>query len=61
MASEGELEFEGAWSWLFFGGVVMLITQTFFFGFGWIFYMRRLFKDYEVRCLGEYYNTIYSR
>ena len=27
---------------------VMLITQSFFFAFGWVFFMRKLFRDYEV-------------
>eukprot|EP01136_Pigoraptor_vietnamica_P016378 Opistho-1_new@60320 len=29
--------------------IVMLASQLIFFGFGWIFFMRRLFKDYEIR------------
>ncbi|EDV26153.1 uncharacterized protein TRIADDRAFT_23402 [Trichoplax adhaerens] len=29
--------------------VIMFISQILFFGFGWLFFMRRLFKDYEVR------------
>lgn len=24
-------------------------TQVLFFGFGWLFFMRQLFKDYEVQ------------
>lgn len=30
-------------------------TQVLFFGFGWLFFMRQLFKDYEVqkRLLGR--------
>ncbi|XP_035690654.1 Golgi pH regulator-like [Branchiostoma floridae] len=27
---------------------IMFTTQAFFFGFGWIFFMRQLFKDYEI-------------
>ena len=30
---------------------IVLISQGFFFGFGWLFFMRWLFKDYEVRNL----------
>lgn len=29
--------------------VIMFTSQVLFFGFGWLFFMRRLFKDYEVR------------
>uniref|UniRef100_A0A6I8QSQ0 G protein-coupled receptor 89B n=1 Tax=Xenopus tropicalis TaxID=8364 RepID=A0A6I8QSQ0_XENTR len=29
--------------------VLMVISQLLFFGFGWLFFMRQLFKDYEVR------------
>ncbi|KAL7983521.1 hypothetical protein Chor_000397 [Crotalus horridus] len=28
---------------------IMVVSQVLFFGFGWLFFMRRLFKDYEVR------------
>ncbi|XP_074119381.1 Golgi pH regulator A isoform X2 [Sminthopsis crassicaudata] len=28
---------------------IMVTSQVFFFGFGWLFFMRQLFKDYEVR------------
>ncbi|XP_007438073.1 Golgi pH regulator [Python bivittatus] len=28
---------------------IMVISQVLFFGFGWLFFMRQLFKDYEVR------------
>ncbi|XP_019483378.1 PREDICTED: Golgi pH regulator A isoform X2 [Hipposideros armiger] len=28
---------------------IMITSQIFFFGFGWLFFMRQLFKDYEVR------------
>ncbi|XP_062904437.1 Golgi pH regulator isoform X2 [Mobula hypostoma] len=29
--------------------VIMFSSQVLFFGFGWLFFMRQLFKDYEVR------------
>ncbi|CDQ85775.1 unnamed protein product [Oncorhynchus mykiss] len=29
--------------------VIMFTSQVLFFGFGWLFFMRQLFKDYEVR------------
>nr|XP_033797895.1 Golgi pH regulator B isoform X3 [Geotrypetes seraphini] len=29
--------------------VLMVISQILFFGFGWLFFMRQLFKDYEIR------------
>ncbi|XP_078258333.1 Golgi pH regulator isoform X2 [Rhinoraja longicauda] len=29
--------------------VIMFSSQILFFGFGWLFFMRQLFKDYEVR------------
>ncbi|XP_055492618.1 Golgi pH regulator isoform X1 [Leucoraja erinacea] len=29
--------------------VIMFSSQVLFFGFGWLFFMRKLFKDYEVR------------
>lgn len=29
--------------------VIMVTTQVLFFGFGWLFFMRQLFKDYEVQ------------
>ncbi|KAG8450117.1 hypothetical protein GDO86_002661 [Hymenochirus boettgeri] len=29
--------------------ILMVISQLLFFGFGWLFFMRQLFKDYEVR------------
>uniref|UniRef100_A0A287A4E1 Golgi pH regulator A isoform 1 n=2 Tax=Sus scrofa TaxID=9823 RepID=A0A287A4E1_PIG len=28
---------------------IMITSQILFFGFGWLFFMRQLFKDYEVR------------
>ncbi|XP_059576594.1 Golgi pH regulator B isoform X2 [Alligator mississippiensis] len=28
---------------------IMVTSQVLFFGFGWLFFMRQLFKDYEVR------------
>ncbi|XP_074958712.1 Golgi pH regulator isoform X1 [Phalacrocorax aristotelis] len=28
---------------------IMVTSQVLFFGFGWLFFMRKLFKDYEVR------------
>ncbi|KAJ7401117.1 Golgi pH regulator [Pitangus sulphuratus] len=28
---------------------IMFTSQVLFFGFGWLFFMRKLFKDYEVR------------
>ncbi|XP_053448136.1 Golgi pH regulator A isoform X3 [Nycticebus coucang] len=28
---------------------IMIVSQILFFGFGWLFFMRQLFKDYEVR------------
>lgn len=30
---------------------MILCPQVLFFGFGWLFFMRRLFKDYEVLCI----------
>ncbi|PNI31493.1 hypothetical protein CK820_G0040642 [Pan troglodytes] len=27
---------------------IMITSQILFFGFGWLFFMRQLFKDYEV-------------
>ncbi|KAJ4933043.1 hypothetical protein JOQ06_029880 [Pogonophryne albipinna] len=29
--------------------VIMFTSQVLFFGFGWLFFMRQLFKDYEIR------------
>ncbi|KAM7380378.1 hypothetical protein PAMP_003680 [Pampus punctatissimus] len=29
--------------------IIMFTSQVLFFGFGWLFFMRQLFKDYEVR------------
>ena len=29
--------------------VLILSTQVFFFAFGWVFFMEKLFKDYEIR------------
>lgn len=40
----------GDWSYgrfLFDSGAVLL-TQLLFFGMGWLFFMRKLFRDYEV-------------
>lgn len=28
---------------------IVLISQFFFFGFGWLFYGEKLFKDYEIK------------
>uniref|UniRef100_A0A673KLU9 Golgi pH regulator-like n=1 Tax=Sinocyclocheilus rhinocerous TaxID=307959 RepID=A0A673KLU9_9TELE len=33
----------------FVDSVIMFTSQVLFFGFGWLFFMRQLFKDYEVR------------
>uniref|UniRef100_A0A9J7XJW3 Golgi pH regulator n=2 Tax=Cyprinus carpio TaxID=7962 RepID=A0A9J7XJW3_CYPCA len=33
----------------FVDSVIMVTSQVLFFGFGWLFFMRQLFKDYEVR------------
>lgn len=30
---------------------IVSYTQVLFFGFGWLFFMRQLFKDYEVLCI----------
>ena len=30
-------------------GAFIAISMSFFFGFGWVFFMQKLFKDYEVR------------
>ncbi|KAI8507238.1 PREDICTED: Golgi pH regulator-like [Branchiostoma belcheri] len=32
----------------FVDSCIMFTTQAFFFGFGWLFFMRQLFKDYEI-------------
>lgn len=40
----------GDWSMGVFvaDSAVMFFTQLLFFGMGWVFFMRKLFKDYEV-------------
>jgi hypothetical protein len=42
----------GEWSMGVFvaDSAVMFFTQLLFFGMGWVFFMRKLFKDYEVCC-----------
>lgn len=34
-----------------FDSCVMLVTQFVFFAMGWVFFMRKLFRDYEVCAL----------
>uniref|UniRef100_A0A7N8Y1M6 G protein-coupled receptor 89B n=1 Tax=Mastacembelus armatus TaxID=205130 RepID=A0A7N8Y1M6_9TELE len=35
--------------WLLPLNISIILSQVLFFGFGWLFFMRQLFKDYEVR------------
>jgi hypothetical protein len=49
----------GEWSMGIFvaDSAVMFFTQLLFFGMGWVFFMRKLFKDYEVCCMQDVANV----
>lgn len=40
----------GDWSYgrFLFDSAAVMLTQILFFGMGWLFFMRKLFRDYEV-------------
>ena len=37
---------------LAYDGLILLATQVVFFAFGWVFFVNKLFRDYEVKRIG---------